>query len=114
MPTEIDRAIDRADAVTNDDELPEPRKAKAGMKKASAGRGKFEPPFVPLKREEVEAATSLSRSTIYAMINPAHEYYDPGFPKPLRFGAKSVRWRADEIEAWMLSRERTHAVDSDA
>ncbi|QBX72431.1 AlpA family phage regulatory protein [Aeromonas hydrophila] len=39
-----------------------------------------------LKRQQVEAATSLSRSTIYDMMSKGQ------FPKPIRLGAQRVAW----------------------
>ena len=36
-----------------------------------------------LKRKQVEAITGLSRSTIYAKLDPKSKQYDPDFPKSL-------------------------------
>ena len=30
------------------------------------------------------------------------------FPEPLKIGPKAIRWRADEIQEWIDSRERAH------
>lgn len=72
---------------------------------ADALRGKrktalYTPPFELIRRREVEAATHMSRSKIYGMMDPASSYYDPAFPLPLRIGARSVAWRVDELTAW--------------
>ncbi|QQN73139.1 AlpA family transcriptional regulator [Croceicoccus sp. YJ47] len=53
-----------------------------------------------LRRPEVEKETSLSRSTIYRQMNAGT------FPKAIRVGANSVRWRESEIEAWKQSRPK--------
>lgn len=54
-----------------------------------------------LKRKQVEAVTGLSRSTIYAKLDPKSKQHDPDFPKALALGAQSVGWYADEIQAWV-------------
>lgn len=48
-----------------------------------------------LKRQQVEAATSLSRSTIYDMMSKGQ------FPKPVRLGAQRVAWRERDIIEWL-------------
>ncbi|KHA55293.1 DNA-binding protein [Aeromonas hydrophila] len=48
-----------------------------------------------LKRRQVEAATSLSRSTIYDMMSKGQ------FPKPVRLGAQRVAWRERDIIEWL-------------
>lgn len=51
-----------------------------------------------LPRPEVEAACSLSRSSIYDMMAKGQ------FPRPVRLGARRVAWREADIEAWIASR----------
>lgn len=53
-----------------------------------------------MRRPAVEAATGLSRSSIYAAI--ARD----DFPKPVQLGPQSVAWRQSEVQAWIASRER--------
>lgn len=53
---------------------------------------------VLIRRKQVEALTSLSRSRIYALIN------EGSFPKPVRLGAQSVAWPLAEVEAWISER----------
>lgn len=72
------------------------------------------PPFVPMSRVEVEATLHISRSKIYEMINPESPRYDQSFPKPLRWGNRSVMWKQSEIFEWMLTRERAHNIDEEA
>jgi len=47
----------------------------------------------------VEAATGLSRSTIYAWVAAGD------FPKPIALGARLVAWRERDISAWLAARE---------
>lgn len=57
-----------------------------------------------LRRNQVEARTGLSRSTIYAKLrqNPKRPGdYDPSFPKPVSVGARAVGWIEAEINAWL-------------
>jgi prophage regulatory protein len=51
-----------------------------------------------LRRQEVEARTGLSRSTIYAWVK------DGNFPAPISLGAKAVGWLEAEIEGWIAAR----------
>ncbi len=53
---------------------------------------------VLIRRKQVEAMTSLSRSRIYALMN------EGAFPKPVRLGTQSVAWPLSEIEAWINER----------
>ena len=56
-----------------------------------------------LKQAEVMKLTGYSRSSLYRLMHAGE------FPAALRFGGKvggSLRWRADDIEAWIASRER--------
>ncbi|MGB8414968.1 helix-turn-helix transcriptional regulator [Paraburkholderia sp.] len=50
-----------------------------------------------LRRKQVEAATGLSRSTIYARIR------DKTFPPAVQLGPRSVGWRAGDIDAFLAS-----------
>jgi prophage regulatory protein len=54
-----------------------------------------------LRLADVLLATSLGSSTIYRKI-AANE-----FPRPLRLGPGSVRWRTSEVTAWIDGLERT-------
>ena len=52
-----------------------------------------------LRRPQVERATGLSRSTLYALMG------ENKFPKPVPIGAgRAVGWIEGEIAAWQQSR----------
>ena len=51
-----------------------------------------------LRLPEVESRTSLRKSTIYAAIRAGT------FPPPVMVGARSVAWRASEVDAWCENR----------
>ncbi len=53
-----------------------------------------------LNIKEVTAIVGVHRATIYRQINAGD------FPVAIKAGPRAVRWRADEIEAWIESRER--------
>jgi len=53
-----------------------------------------------LKLANVIAATGLSSSTIYRMMD------DGQFPRPLQLGPNSVRWRTSQVAHW-ISPDRT-------
>lgn len=48
-----------------------------------------------LRRKQVEAATGLSRSTIYQRVK------DKTFPAPIALGPRAVGWRAGDIDTWL-------------
>lgn len=51
-----------------------------------------------LARRDVEARTSLSRTSIYRLAKAGQ------FPKPVQITQNRVGWRADDIEAWIETR----------
>jgi prophage regulatory protein len=51
-----------------------------------------------LRRNQVQARTGLSRSTIYLRIA------EGSFPKPVSLGARAVGWLESDIEQWLTSR----------
>ena len=51
-----------------------------------------------LRRTAVEAATGLSRSTIYAMMDRGE------FPRPIRVGRRAVAWPQSVIQKWLADR----------
>jgi prophage regulatory protein len=50
---------------------------------------------VLLRLGQVEQATGLKKSAIYAKIKSRE------FPAAVRLGSRSVAWRSDEIQAWI-------------
>jgi len=54
-----------------------------------------------LRLSDVMLATSIGSSTIYRKIAAGQ------FPRPLRLGPGSVRWKASEVSAWVEGLERT-------
>ena len=51
-----------------------------------------------LRRPAVEAATGLSRSTIYEMMDRGE------FPRPIRVGRRAVAWPESAVLAWLAAR----------
>ncbi|QHQ34884.1 helix-turn-helix transcriptional regulator [Algicella marina] len=64
----------------------------------------FSHAYSVIRRPEVEARTGLSRSSIYAKLDPKSRYHDPDFPRPVRIGVRSVAWSEREIAEWLVSR----------
>ena len=60
-----------------------------------------------LRRREVEARTGVSRTTIYEWVRTGH------FPRPIAIGARSLRWREQDIERWISAREAGSATGDD-
>lgn len=65
-----------------------------------------ENPHLTCRLPAVSLLTGLSRSSIYARLNPGGAYFDPTFPRPFPlFGSAQGRgakgWRLGEIMAWL-------------
>lgn len=58
-----------------------------------------------MRRNKLEERTGLSRSTIYARINPKSPSYDPAFPRPIELGQgmknPPVGWIESEVDTWL-------------
>ena len=54
-----------------------------------------------LRLKHVMTRTGLSRSTIYAKLDPGAKQYDPSFPKQVRLGGGAVGWVETELNAWL-------------
>ena len=50
-------------------------------------------------RHQLEKLLKVSPATIYRWIKEGK------FPKPVRLGANMVRWKASDIEVWIVERE---------
>lgn len=54
-----------------------------------------------LRVPEVLRLTSLSRASHFAKLDPNSSSYDPGYPRPLKLGARSVGYVEHEVIAWI-------------
>lgn len=54
--------------------------------------------------KQVVESTGLSRATIYSLLDPKSDYYDPTFPKQVRLTTNRVGWSAFEINEWIESK----------
>lgn len=52
-----------------------------------------------LKRQEVEAATTLSRSSIYRLIANGQ------FPQPIKLSSNRRAWLSEDVDAWLELRK---------
>ncbi|WP_093740815.1 helix-turn-helix transcriptional regulator [Sulfitobacter delicatus] len=55
-----------------------------------------------LRRPAVEAATGLSRSSLYSMVDAGD------FPRPIRIGKRAVAWPESAVAAWLASHPNAH------
>lgn len=55
---------------------------------------------------------SISRSSVYEMMDKDGKYFDEEFPRPIQLGKRSVRWFEDELEAYLENRPRTKGMVS--
>ena len=53
-----------------------------------------------LTRKQVEEKVQLTTSSIYRLMRAGK------LPAPIRIGENAVRWRSDELSAWIESRPR--------
>jgi len=53
-------------------------------------------------RLELEKLFKVSTATIYRWMNEGK------FPKPIHLGTNMVRWKASDIDAWVIAREATN------
>lgn len=63
-----------------------------------------------LRRQQVEAKVGLSRSAIYARLDPDSAQFDASFPRPVSLGAgktSPVGWYEHEINLWLESLTKT-------
>ncbi len=60
-----------------------------------------------LRRPGVEIRTGLSRSLIYAKMDPKSPYHDPAFPRPIKLGLRAVGWPETAIDQWLSERAPT-------
>ena len=57
-------------------------------------------PSLLLTGQTVQKMIGVSRVTLWRLSKAGE------FPQAIRVGTRAVRWRADEIEAWISSRPR--------
>lgn len=50
-----------------------------------------------IRLKEVVAVTGVSRSVIYAKLNPQSSCYDATFPKPIKLSVNCVGWSAFDV-----------------
>ena len=55
-----------------------------------------------IRLRDVCDQTALSKTAIYRALR------EDRFPKPLRVGPQSVRWRQDELDEWINGLGRSH------
>jgi prophage regulatory protein len=60
-----------------------------------------------IRLKEVVAVTGVSRSVIYAKLNPQSSCYDATFPKPIKLSVNCVGWSALEVNQWIESKLRS-------
>ena len=52
-----------------------------------------------LRRTEVLRYVGLGKTTLYKLISQGE------FPRPLQLSPRAVGWRAEEVDAWLDSRQ---------
>lgn len=57
-----------------------------------------------MKQPEVLAKCAISRATLYRYIKKN------AFPSQVQQGERAVAWREDEVDEWILNRQRTNNI----
>ena len=57
-----------------------------------------------IKLQEVLDLVSISRATHFAKLDEKSRSYDPTYPKPIKVGARAVRYVEQEIFDWLATR----------
>ena len=64
------------------------------------------PEHVLLRCSDVQAMLSVARSQVYDLMKTS------GFPRPLRIGSQSVRWRKSDVVEWIDARPEAGSESS--
>lgn len=51
--------------------------------------------------DQVAEKLTISKATVWRYVRS-----DPQFPKPIKLSPGCARWRADEVDHWLATRER--------
>ncbi len=57
-----------------------------------------------IRMSQVVKLTSLSKSTVYELLDSKSPRYDASFPQRIHLTAGTVCWRLSEVEAWIESK----------
>lgn len=57
-----------------------------------------------IKLQDVLELVSISKATHFAKLDEKSKSYDPTYPKPIKVGARAVRYVEQEIFDWLAAR----------
>lgn len=57
--------------------------------------------FSFLTGADVDRITGTGKTARYERQDPKSENYDPDWPKPVALSTRCVRYRSDEVQAWL-------------
>ncbi|MDI4638330.1 MULTISPECIES: helix-turn-helix transcriptional regulator [Halomonadaceae] len=66
-----------------------------------------------LRMAQLVEKIGISRSSIYAKINPRMPQYDPTFPVQISLGARSKGWSEPDVDRWLLANQGESKSDPD-
>lgn len=69
--------------------------------------------YVLMTGEEVDAATGTGKSARYDRQDPTSTAYDPDWPKPIVLSPRCVRYRSDEVQAWLDKKSVDRALGAE-
>ncbi len=62
--------------------------------------------------QDLVRATRTCKTKIYDLMNPASAGFDPEFPKSIALSNRCVRWRSDEVQAWLDKKSATRNTET--
>ncbi|WP_323016224.1 helix-turn-helix transcriptional regulator [Castellaniella sp.] len=63
-----------------------------------------------MRLRELKDRTGMSRSTLYSLMNPKSDRYDPTFPRRVQLGARMVGWLEQEVVIWIAQKALIRAA----
>lgn len=60
-----------------------------------------------LKIRKLCEKLATSKASIYNKLNVNSKYHDPEFPLPVKLGENSCGWIEEQIDTWILSRQKS-------
>lgn len=77
-----------------------PRCGRCGAEVARTPARTPDPPPRLMRADDVVTLTGLAKSTIYRLMSISQ------FPAAVKIGPRAVRWRVEEVQAWISERSR--------
>ncbi|XXQ68407.1 helix-turn-helix transcriptional regulator [Neisseriaceae bacterium B1] len=61
-----------------------------------------------LRINQFSEKCGISKSMIWAKLNPKNRRHDSDFPQPIRLSSRAVAWLESELDTWINHRAENH------